>query len=385
MTSENMARRERDTLQPRLMLVAWEIARSCNLYCAHCRASASNRQYEDELSTAECLRVVDQIAEVGRPILILTGGEPLIREDVYEIGRYAAGKGIRVAMGTNGTMITRDVARRIGEIPIPRVAISLDFPTPELQDEFRGQKGAFDAAMKGIENAREAGVGIQINSTVTRLNARYLEDILQIAIQVGATAFHPFMLVPTGRGKGLEEVELSPREYEDTLSWVYDRQVELGDRMFFKPTDAPHYVRIMAQKEKEARRKGLPVAPRRTHGGHPGGGHPGGQTDQSITRGCLAGTGFVFISHRGKVQGCGYLTAEAGNLREQTFGEVWETSPLFNDLRDLSRIKGKCGACEYKRICGGCRARAYEATGDYLEDEPYCVYQPAAWQKARVE
>ena len=385
-TTQNTPARYSDVLEPRLMLVAWEIARGCNLYCAHCRASASNKQYEDELSTEECFRLVDQIAEVGKPILILTGGEPLIREDVYEIGSYAASKGIRVAMGTNGTMITSDVARRIKEIPIPRVAISLDFPTADLQDDFRGQNGAFDAAMKGIQNARNAGVGIQINTTVTKLNAGYLEDILQLAIKVGATAFHPFMLVPTGRGKGLEEVELSPREYEDTLTWVYDRQVELGEKMFFKPTDAPHYVRIMAQKEKEARQKGLPAAPRRTHGGsHPGGGHPGGQPDQSITRGCLAGTGFVFVSHQGKVQGCGYLIAEAGNVREQTFGEIWEDSPLFNDLRDLSRIKGKCGVCEYKRICGGCRARAYEATGDYLEDEPYCIYQPAAWRKEREE
>ncbi len=375
MTADNGAgdtRRESDILEPKINLVAWEIARSCNLYCAHCRASATNQQYQDELSTEECFRVIDQILEVGRPIIILTGGEPLIREDVFEIAGYAVSQGLRVAMGTNGTLINDEVAARLKAVPIPRVAISIDFPDASLEDDFRGQTGAFEKAMQGIEACRRAGVGIQINSTITKLNVGYLEDLLSLALNVGAGAFHPFMLVPTGRGKGLESVELSPQEYEDTLSWVYDKQIELGDRLFFKPTDAPHYLRIIAQKQKEMRQRGEtpPPPPRSGHGG----GHPA----QSITRGCLAGTGFVFISHQGRVQGCGYLDVAAGNVKEQTFAEIYASSPLFNDLRDLSKIKGKCGACEYKRICGGCRARAYEATGDYLEEEPYCIYQPAA-------
>ena len=364
--------RRREVLEPRLNLVAWEIARGCNLYCAHCRASADRPRYEDELTTKECFRIVDEILEVGNPILIMTGGEPLIRDDFFEIAEYAAGKGIRVALGTNGTLITEETAARLKAVPIPRIAISLDFPSAERHDEFRGREGAFEEAMQGAANARKAGLGLQVNSTITKLNVGYLDDMLALAGEIGATAFHPFMLVPTGRGKGLEDVELSPQEYEDTLGWVFDRQAELGDKMFFKPTDAPHYLRIVAQKQKQARIEGRPVPemPTSGHGGHGGG--------QSISRGCLAGTGFVFISHRGRVQGCGYFDVAAGDLREQTFGEVYLESPLFNDLRDLSKLKGKCGVCEYKRICGGCRARAYEATGDYLDEEPYCIYQPPA-------
>lgn len=377
-TTENIGgNQKQDIIEPTINLVAWEVTRSCNLYCAHCRASASSQQYEDELTTEECFRVIDQILEVGRPIIILTGGEPLMRKDVFTIAEYASGKGLRVAMGSNGTLITEEIATKLKAVPIPRVAISIDFPVAELEDEFRGQKGAFEAAMRGIDIARRAGIGIQINSTITRLNVQYLEDLISLALKVGAGAFHPFMLVPTGRGKSLESVELSPQEYEDTLGWIYDRQIELGDRLFFKPTDAPHYLRIMAQKQKEGRRSGSPPSQRPAHSG----GHPA----QSISRGCLAGTGFAFISHQGRVQGCGYLDVAAGNLRQQSFGDVWTNSTVFNNLRDLSNIKGKCGVCEYKRICGGCRARAYEATGDYLEEEPYCIHQPVALQKTQAE
>lgn len=352
--------KRKNIITPRLSLVAWEITRRCNLFCAHCRASATDTCYRDELATDECLRLIDGITEVGSPILILTGGEPLMREDVFQLGKYAVRRGLKVVMGTNGTMITGEIAGKLKEVPVTRVGVSLDFPTAPHQDDFRGKEGAFRAALSGIENARKAGIEVQINCTVTRLNVGYLEDLLKLALEAGAVAFHPFMLVPTGRGKGLETVELSPAQYEETLNWIYDRQAELGERLFFKPTDAPHYLRIRKQRD----RAGGNLPPAAAHG-------------HAITRGCLAGTGFCFISHRGRVQGCGYLDIEAGNIRENTFSEVWNGSRLFNELRDLDNIKGKCGACEYKRLCGGCRARAYEATGDYLEAEPYCVYQPA--------
>jgi heme b synthase len=355
-----------DVLTPRLQLVAWEITKCCNLFCAHCRGSSTDSSYEGELPTEECHRVIDQIAEVAKPVLILSGGEPLTRPDVFEIARYAAEKGFKPVMGTNGTLIDDNIAARLKAVPITRIGVSLDFPTPELQDKFRGKPGAFQAALDGIAAARRAGIEIQINSTITKMNVAYLKDLLALAMDIGAVSFHPFMLVPTGRGKGLEQVELTPQEYEETLAWVHDKQVELGERMFFKPTDAPHYVRIMKQ-------RGRPEAMPQT-GGHPGGRPPA----HAITRGCLAGTGFCFISNRGTVHGCGYLTVQAGDLRKDTFGKIWNESSLFQDLRHLDRIKGKCGACEYKRACGGCRARAYEATGDYLEAEPYCVYQPIA-------
>jgi heme b synthase len=354
-----------DIITPRLHLVAWELTRSCNLFCAHCRGSAGAGRFSGELTTKECFRLVDQIADVARPILILTGGEPLMRDDVYEIGSYAAGRGLRVVMGTNGTLITPGVAAALKKVPVTRVGVSLDFPRADLQDEFRGQRGAFAAALAGIEHAREAGIEIQINSTITRRNAHLLDELIALALELGAVAFHPFLLVPTGRGKGLESAELPPEEYEATLNLIYDRQQALGDRLFFKPTDVPHYMRVVKQRQRE----GGTLAGVRPH---PGGGHPA----NVITRGCLAGTGFAFVSYQGKVKGCGYLDVEAGDVRQESFGAIWAGSPLFRSLRDLSNLKGKCGACEYKRICGGCRARAYEATGDCLEAEPYCIYQP---------
>jgi heme b synthase len=363
-----------ELLKPRLHLVAWELTRSCNLFCAHCRGSATSDSYPDELTTEECLRIVDQIVEVGRPIIILSGGEPLVRLDVLQIARYAVGKGLRVVMGTNGTLITEAIAADLKSVPISRLGISLDFPVPELQDRFRGQAGAFARAMDGIRNARQAGIEVQINSTITRLNVDYLEELLALTLKVGAVAFHPFMLVPTGRGKGLKSVELSPERYEQTLHWIYDKRVELEDRLFFKPTDVPHYMRVVKQRQKRDQ------TPRPdSHLGH----HP---TD-IITRGCLAGTGFCFISYQGKVKGCGYFDVVAGDLKKESFAQVWSNSSLFRELRDLSRLKGKCGVCEYKQICGGCRARAYEATGDYLAAEPYCIYEPIAWRRdpVRVE
>ena len=375
MTTEMVSSaKQGDVITSRLQLVAWELTRSCNLFCAHCRGSASNDQYSGELSTEECFNLINQILEVCKPIIILTGGEPLIRQDVLQIAKYAVNKGLRVVMGTNGTLITKEVAAKLKDVPISRLGISLDFPVASLQDNFRGQAGAFAAVTAGIVNARKAGIEVQINSTITKLNVAYLEELLALALKVGAVAFHPFMLVPTGRGKGLESVELPPEQYEETLNWIYDKQVELGERMFFKPTDAPHYLRVVKQRQKQS--QGLYPEPSASH-----------NPTATITRGCLAGIDFCFISHQGKVKGCGYLDIEAGDIREESFSQIWANSSLFRQLRDISNLKGKCGACEYKRICGGCRARAYEATGDYLEAEPYCVYEPIGWRKhlSRVE
>ncbi len=367
-------------LTPRLSLVAWEVTKRCNLACSHCRASAEDIPYEGELTFSDCCRVLDEIKTVGNPIIILSGGEPLARPDVFEIGKYAVSKGLRVVMGSNGTLIDAGTARKLKDVPISRIAISLDFPNAELQDKFRGKKGAFEAAIAGIANARSAGVEIQINTTITKMNVGLLDDLIDLALEVGAVAFHPFLLVPTGRGKGLESVELSPQEYEDALNLIFDKQVELGEKLQFKPTDAPHYMRVMRQRQIAG--AVLPAAASGHPGSHPGtpsGSHGGGHPSvNAMTRGCLAGVGFCFISNEGKVQGCGYLTAQAGDLKKQSFGEVWNESSLFCELRNLDNIKGKCGTCEYKRVCGGCRARAYEVTGNYLNAEPYCIYQPAA-------
>jgi len=376
-------------IEPKLRLVAWEITRRCNLYCVHCRASAEDVDYGGELRTEECFTLIDRIAEVAKPILILTGGEPLCRPDVFDIGRYAADKGLRVVLGTNGTLIDENVAAKLKQVPVSRIGVSIDFPNAGMQDDFRGRAGAFDEAIKGIKQARRAGIGVQINSTITKKNASLIGDLLGLALELGAAAFHPFMLVPTGRGKNLADVVLSPAEHERVLNWIYDKQEELGDRIQFKPTDAPHYMRIAMQRQGVSRYAStqIPLNPPLQKGDAfvisplPHDRH----TLDSLSRGCLAGTGFCFISHVGRVQGCGYLDVEAGNVREQDFASIWADSPVFNKLRNLSNLKGKCGACEYRRPCGGCRARAYEATGDYLSEEPYCIHEPGAVYASRIE
>ena len=354
-----------DIIKPSLQLVAWELTRRCNLFCAHCRAPTNDSWHSGELSTEACIHLVDEILKVGNPIIILTGGEPIIRSDIVPIARYATSKGLKVVIGSNGTLITREIAVTLRDVPVSRIAISLDFPIAKLQDEFRGRTGAFEAAMAGIANVREAGIQVQINSTITKLNVAFLDELISLVLKVGAVAFHPFMLVPTGRGKGLASLELSSDEYEQTLNWIYDKQMELGDKLFFKPTDAPHYLRVVRQRQRQhtavSDEKELTTYSNRMN---------------VISRGCLAGIGFCFISCEGKVQGCGYLDVGAGDIRKEPFSRIWTDSPLFCSLRDLSTIKGKCGRCEYKRLCGGCRARAYETTGDYLEAEPYCTYQP---------
>jgi heme b synthase len=345
-------------------VIAWEVTRSCNLACVHCRASAVRGPYEGELSTAEALALVDQIADFADPILILTGGDPLMRADIFDIAAHAKQRGLRVVMSPNGTLITPEVAARMHEIGIGRISVSIDFPTAAEHDKFRGVPGAFDGAVRGIQNALAAGVEVQINSTITKLNVHYLPALLDLATKLGAVSFHPFMLVPTGRGKELEEQELPPEEYEKALNWMYDAQQT--SELFFKPTDVPHYWRVMRQRAK-AEGKKIAVHPH-SHGGM-----------NTLSRGCLAGVGFCFISHTGQVQPCGYFDKVAGDIREQPFAEIWQHSPLFLRLRDLSQLTGKCGACEYKKVCGGCRARAYERTGDYMAEEPYCAYVPQGY------
>ena len=344
-------------------IIAWEITRSCNLSCAHCRAAAEFGHYPGELSLDEIKAVIDDIASITNPILIVTGGEPFMRPDIWDIIDYAHEKGCMPVIGTNGTIITEDIAQKMAEHRISRMSVSLDFPDAERHDEFRGEQGSFDDAIRGIKLAQEHGVGVQINTTVTKQNADTLEDMHDLAEELGAEAFHPFLLVPTGRGENLRDIELSPEEYEEVLTWAYYKQKE--SPLHFKPTDSPQYYRIAHQKSREegskmsAEQYGL----------------------EAMTRGCLGGITFCFISHVGDVQPCGYFDMQLGNVKEKPFSQIWTESPVFSDLRDYSLLKGKCGACEYKGVCGGCRARALSATGDYMEEEPYCAYVPRAWRK----
>ncbi len=347
-------------------IIAWEITRSCNLACAHCRAEAHCKPYDGELSLEECKSLIDDIAAITDPILILTGGEPLMRGDIWEIIDYARARGCHPVIGTNGTLIDDDMARKIAEHGISKVSVSLDFPSEEGQDAFRGQEGAFKQTIEGMRNLRKHQVGVQVNTTVTKMNKHLLNELHDLAQAEDASDYHPFLLVPTGRGSDLIDVELTPEEYDEVLVWAYHRQKT--SPMDFKPTDAPQFYRILRQ---QAASEGLAVTPQ-TFG------------RQAMTRGCLGGISFVFISHVGDVQPCGYFDMQLGNVRERTFEDIWTNSPVFDDLRHYDRLKGKCGACEYKGVCGGCRARALAVTGDYLEAEPYCAYVPPQYVEQRV-
>lgn len=345
-------------LQANLRLVAWELTRSCNLACIHCRAAAQDRPYEGELSTDECKRVMDEIAEVSKPIIIMTGGEPLLRADVFELAEYGNQKGFRMTMATNGTLLTPEIAARMIESGIQRISISIDGADAESHDAFRKVAGAFDGALRGIAVAKEANLDFQVNTTITHANLEEFPRIHELVVSLGAVAHHIFMLVPMGRGKDLREEGIGPEEYEKTLHWFYEQKDKAPLQL--KATCAPHYYRILRQR---AHSEGKEIS-FQTFG------------LDAVTRGCLGGTGFAFISHLGQVQPCGYLELDCGNVREKSFKDIWENSIVFGNLRDLKKYEGKCGKCEYIRVCGGCRARAFEATGKYMAEEPLCMYEP---------
>lgn len=348
-------------------LVAWEVTRSCNLACVHCRASSLNRSYENELSTQESFDFLDEIGTFASPIIILTGGEPLLRPDIFQIAAYGNQKGFRMTMAVNGTLLTADTAQKMLAAGIQRISVSIDGATAASHDAFRQVAGAFDGALRGLADARRAGLEFQINTSITQTNLHELPAIQELAVELGAVAHHIFLLVPMGRGKDLSEQSISAEQYEKALHWFYDQR----DRtpLQLKATCAPHYYRILRQRAKSEGRE----VSFQTFG------------LDAMTRGCLGGVGFVFVSHVGQVQPCGYLELNCGNIREQRFRDIWATSPIFTDLRDFKKYEGKCGRCQYISVCGGCRARAYETTGNYLAAEPLCLFQPEKADKRAVE
>lgn len=344
-----------------LRLVFWELTARCNLKCIHCRAEAQTERQEDELSTEKCFAVIDELCGFSSPILILTGGEPLYRDDIFDIAGYAAGKGLRVALATNGTLVNEKVAKQIKESGIKRVSISLDGANPQTHDTFRMIQGSFESAFNGIKNLQKEGIEVQINTTIARHNEDEVKDILDLALNNNIKALHIFMLVPVGCGIQIADSQmLDKQKYEDILSWFYDKTMELRGRIELKATCAPHFFRIM---HKRAKDEGITISPQ-THG------------MAAVTKGCLAGSGVMFISRKGVVQPCGYLPVQAGNITKESVSEIWNGSEVFLNLRDTGLLKGKCGICEYKKVCEGCRARAYYEKGDYMEEEPYCIYEP---------
>lgn len=397
-------------------LIFWELTKGCNLRCIHCRASATELSSPDDLSTESAKSIIDQIVAVSSPILVLSGGEPLFRKDIFELARYGTEKGLRVALATNGTLVTKEVARKIRDSGVKRVAISLDGSDAATHDTFRGIPGAFDAAITGFCNLKELGMSVQINTTIARHNAHQLPQVLELAKSIGADALHTFLLVPVGCGVDIAaEQMVPPEEYEKMLNWFYDQSLAGGIEL--KATCAPHYFRVVRQRHAAEGRSAAAAqaahtvetaasAPDRgplgldhigatemtmpgstgielkAHGIGKAVGHPGTHPSDmnAMTKGCLAGTAVCFLSHQGEVYPCGYLPALAGDLKKQTFAEVWNNSLVFRELRDVNNLEGKCGCCEFRNVCMGCRARAYAATGNYLDEEPFCVYQPGTKQ-----
>jgi radical SAM protein with 4Fe4S-binding SPASM domain len=404
-----------DQNKPRL--VFWELTKGCNLRCIHCRASATELSSPNDLSTQAAHDIIDQIAEVSSPILVLSGGEPLFRSDIFQLARYATDKGLRVALATNGTLVTKQVAKKIVDSGVKRVAISLDGSDALTHDAFRGIPGAFEAAITGFRNLKDLGMSVQINTTIARHNAHQLPQVLALAKSIGADALHTFLLVPVGCGVDIAAEQMVPaEEYERMLNWFYDRSLEGGIEL--KATCAPHYFRVVRQRRAAGGRSAtaaahaalavVEAAPGSAFGqtaigptdmtmpgstgvelkpqgigkavGHPGT-HPSDMN--AMTKGCLAGTAVCFISNQGEVYPCGYLPALAGDLKKQPFADIWENSVVFNQLRDVSNLKGKCGCCEFRNVCMGCRARAFAASGNYLDEEPFCVYEPGTKNAGR--
>lgn len=331
---------------PELRLLAWELTRRCNLRCRQCRASACGEPLPGEFTTEESIELLEEIANFSKPAIIFTGGEPLLRADLDVLVRRACSLGLRALVATNGTLLDIARARELKDAGVVRVSISLDGNTPELHDSFRGEQGAFEGALRGIEALRSASLPFQINTTITRRNAHILRDMIKLAESLGAKALHIFLLVPTGRGREIEDEGITAREYERLLLEFI--RAEEKSPLELKATCAPHYFRIASVRG----------------------------ADLKGRRGCLGGIHFCFISYDGIVSPCGYLELDCGSVRKEKFPNIWKNSSVLRDLRDFDKYKGKCGRCGYVVLCGGCRARAYARTGDYLQEEPFCAYHP---------
>ncbi len=363
-------------------LAIWEVTQSCDLACKHCRAAAQPLAHPDQLTNAEAKALIDQIAGLHVPIFVLTGGDPLKRADVFELIRYAAAKGVHVALTPSATpLLTREAVFKLKAAGLVRLGISLDGSTPEIHDAFRGVPGTWARTLQAIAWANEAGIPIQVHTTISRHNAHDLDNLCALFEKQAIVMWNVFFLVPVGRGQ-LNDL-LTGEEFEQVFAKIY----ELSQRVNFqiKTTEAMHYRRYLLQHHLEERRMG------HGHGnGHP---HepapayePGAPTADAgvrnrswATRRVNDGKGFLFISHVGNVYPSGFLPLYAGNIRQTPLAEIYRNAPIFRALRDSSRLAGKCGACEYKEICGGSRARAYAVTGSPFAAEPCCIYQPRYW------
>jgi radical SAM protein len=341
-------------------IAIWETTRACDLACLHCRAEAIPRRHPLELTTAESQGLIDQVSQCGNPLFVLTGGDPMKRPDLFDLIPYAVQKGLRVAMTPSGTpLMTRQAVARLKSAGLARLAVSLDGSTREIHDRFRQVNGSYDWTMSCINDAHAVELPVQINTTVSRHNLQDLQAMADLLLSQNITLWSVFFLVPTGRGKAEDEV--SADDYERVFHFLVD--VYLKAPFDIKTTAAPHYRRVLLQRLKAI---------------------PSSQQPQKLLQagpigraaGVNEGRGFLFVSHTGEIYPSGFLPISAGNVRKDSLIDTYRNSPLFRDLRDTSKLGGKCGECEFKQVCSGSRARAYAMTGDYLAEEPFCSYFP---------
>ena len=353
------------------MIVIWEVTQACDLACYHCRASAQPLRNNMELTTTQGRRLLDEVAAMGAPIFVLTGGDPLKRPDIYDLVEYATSKGVRAALTPSATpLLTQAAIAELKKRGLARLAISLDGPTAEIHDSFRGVAGSYQRTMDGVRWAREAKLPVQINTTVTRRNHKDLDTFVPLLEKMGVVLWSVFFLVPTGRGK--QDDLLSAEECEQVFETLY--KISRRVKFHIKTTEGQHYRRFLLQKfaqERQEQRPGSGQQQLRTPSGV-------AYALDGARPGVNDAKGFVFVSHTGEVYPSGFLPLRAGNVRRQSLSEIYRTSPLFIALRDPKQLKGKCGICEYNQICGGSRARAYAVTGDAFAPDPCCIYQPQA-------
>ncbi len=357
-------------------VVIWETTRACDLACRHCRACAIPRRHPNELTTAEAKRLMEDVRRFGRPLFILTGGDPLKRPDVVELVAHGAGLGLRMALTPSGTpLMTREVLLRLRDAGLARLAVSLDGSTAEIHDAFRGVVGSYDWTLRMLRAARELGLSTQVNTTVSAYNVDDFDALCTLMADLGITMWSVFFVVPTGRAR---PTDLASAE---AFEAVFHKMYDLSQTAPFdiKSTAAPQYRRVILQRQAAERRAG-----RRAEAPVPLTAGVGFSLADGVGRakGVNDGDGFLFVSHTGKIFPSGFLPVSAGNVRTDDVVDVYRRSPLFVALRDRSRLKGKCGACEYREICGGSRARAYALTGDWLESDPLCIHVPARWRQA---
>jgi radical SAM protein len=351
--------------------LAWEITRACALACVHCRAEAVPRRDPSELSTDEAFRVLDQVVEVGKPILVVTGGDPMMRPDVFEILGGAVARGLKVGFSPSATkLVTRERIERVRDTGVDMVHISLDGSTAETHDAFRRVAGSFERSIEIVRDVRDAGLALQIGTTVTRHNIDDLEAIGALVSQLGTTVWNVFFLVPTGRGE--RAAMLTPEEHERVLGWL----AGLSQRAPFRvrTTAAQHYRRVLIQR----RRSDTAAGGAADEFELTGTGYAFREGRAPAEKGVNDGKGFCFISHTGDVYPSGFLQVSAGNVRSSSLASIYRDSPMFRALRDPAQLRGKCGRCEFRDVCGGSRARAWATTGDYLAEEAWCVYEPSA-------